>query len=57
MNHLYIRVELRAKHAAARSKKGVVGKSGTNMPMIPKTRARMPTMVRSDDIILFMNPH
>jgi hypothetical protein len=43
----YDRSELRTKHAAARSRNGVVGSRGRKMPMIPTAIADMPTAVNS----------
>ena len=44
VSHRWSLGELRAKQAAARIKNGVVGRSGTNAPMMPSTSGIRPQM-------------
>jgi len=43
-NQSYILVELLQKQAAAAKRRGVVGKIGSTIPTMPKTRQIMPAM-------------
>tara|TARA_R110001583_G_scaffold22867_3_gene85272 strand:- start:2233 stop:2385 length:153 start_codon:yes stop_codon:yes gene_type:complete len=43
------------KHAAANNKKGVVGITGKNMPITPKTTLRQPTTKSKAFTALFLN--
>ena len=54
MSFLYKDFELLKKHAAANNKKGVVGNSGTKIPMTPNVNDNNPNIVNIIFILLIV---
>ena len=52
-SQLYNRGELRKNRAADNNKKGVVGRMGRKIPIIPKTNDKLPNVISNAFIIVF----
>ena len=54
MSQRYNRSELRIYKAAVRSKKGVVGSNGRNIPITPNINEMLPNMINKYFTIVFL---